>query len=1740
MADKDFGNSLVTNSYYSHTYGNAFNSAEKNQISNVNKLVKLDKKLSKSGDAGWDKFNKLNDDTKSMLYSFYGGDKSYMQEPQSGWGAFWEGAKNTFINVNPITWAWRGIETYSKAINTVYNVGLQNIVNGDNVFDKDTWYNGWNEKDLYDNNIDKELTKRYGKVKSFIAKQSLMGKTPGEIAAAYGTLSPEFLKELESYMNDGNKWSNGVLEDYEQASLSVGRTVARAILGARSGKGDPEDTWFTGISGTVDAAFTVFADPLTYMTFGASTGIRFMGKALNETAKISKEASNVAKIANHAAKTGEGTADVSKIFAFPAVKTKWDDYGSRIEALVKATKDKDPVVAARIREDLRINFPEHGTDEDILLMSQAKIFNADDAEKFFSDFSNIHKLFVGRTSDTTFFRTSVMHARRNRFGTQILRQKWNKLGTGTYTDDELRAMSNDIRDEFTGLGAEIDNAARIETPVLKKLQNEQKKVGQRLINLLSQSAGDEAIIIGEGVEKTLGQVRLLLQVIVGKEAAGVATELFLRSTPAERLVQLRGTYRAIMESVGLDKTPGGQETIERILREKFGAADEGMTVVRDISANGLTKYGSKRTINGAVHNFQTTQAIGHLPWQDVLEAAGNLAFKSAGKSASKDGKISVLHTIGGALNSSLATNMTNTWSLFTLAPKLGIRSSIDEAFMFGLTAPREVLMNFLKGRAAGKALTAFTGSNRAIGPISNTVRKIAKKFGGRFAKDIDLVGAISLEERVAMYKAIVDAAKGKNIPMDAINNAYLDALASRSVAIFDKLAKNPQIRNDIIDAMRTNPHIISSAESGVAKYTGAGKIDDMVRVHTMSMSTLTRTEAELKILTGGDYRLLSPRVLGAEGTRYSMFKNFYMRFVNNKLGGKINLTEEFFQFNGLLTDEAIDMALRSVKGKMAGQEGALLRKKIINNYAGTVASARKGATEEELLDEIIINQLLDMRKAFHGEGFNQQFVDEVLSRVASYPSKMFKSQSDKYDEVIKNLSYEDYTKLVGDNLTKDEIVTDIIKIDDMDLGAGGWYDKFGDGMWDMMDRTATALLRQPAVMSYYLHYRKFFRAFEQGMARKDFDDTVKSIQRSGKDLGGDIERVASGDNFQIKVPTYDAVMKNPELFSDETVRLFNRSSNTAKSYYTEVAMKSAVNNTLKFVDNPHVRTNLVGSIRNVNRFYRAIEDFYRRIYRVKDVSSRAIYRLRLTHSGLNGAGIVEKDEQGNEYLVMPMDNIIFAGLDPVLRTLSGGNLSFKQPLFNKFTFRMTGLNPSFQDDAGLPYLSGPIASVGVMGLKGLVGHFGDDGKAFAEDLDNMLLGDIGDNLDIRKAIVPASLDRIWKMLDTDEKNIANSTATLSAIAYMQANAAPLPIGISKAKREKLLETGMYILPADATPQERLHYIKNIRISGHNLVAIRSLFGLILPASPSTQESVGLPDYIRDSGITSISSEYYDILDTVFTKYGDDISDPYEVAAAIFVGNNPGKLAYTVSREAAGVKKILNSTAETQDWLLRNNNFVEQYGEASYLFAPRTGEHNLGVYNWMKAAGLIETIGDEDFLSRVQVIRDKQTYFDIGEQLEIDLGKTANYQERKTLINNAEYFRSALKSNNPLLETELGSGDFTVTSEEGLLDGVKSILQDKSSPISSDQRKRLKYAMLIFDKAHNYIQNPELSSVGGYTSLKLGMRNRAMDELEKLASTDPFIRQIYSSVFKPILKYYARDSHSAGPTNAEFGNLSTSF
>ncbi len=150
-------------------------------------------------------------------------------------------------------------------------------------------------------------------------------------------------------------------------------------------------------------------------------------------------------------------------------------------------------------------------------------------------------------------------------------------------------------------------------------------------------------------------------------------------------------------------------------------------------------------------------------------------------------------------------------------------------------------------------------------------------------------------------------------------------------------------------------------------------------------------------------------------------------------------------------------------------------------------------------------------------------------------------------------------------------------------------------------------------------------------------------------------------------------------------------------------------------------------------------------------------------------------------------------------------------------------------------------------MKNVLGQVGGTtGQKVGQEIDNYALGSIGDNIDVVRALVPSSLQKLYSLLPQNEKSRQEATAAMQAIAYNASQG--------------------YMLDPNATEEEKFTYLKNIRLSAHNIVVMRSILGLISPVAPSIQESIGVPDYLKEVGITGLRPEFFDILNAVTQKY----------------------------------------------------------------------------------------------------------------------------------------------------------------------------------------------------------------------------------------------------------------------------------
>jgi hypothetical protein len=1653
---------------------------EQNQIEQMSWTVKKNKQLSQmSKEGARAEYERLDPNVQEGLKHFFG-ETDYMKEPPDFSDKFLGVLKTTAKGLaSPLLGLLKVAGAYNRVINMPYVVGRQ-VAQGEGIFDYQVWKDGWDGHDLYDNGALKEAVDRFGKEKIYIAKGLLEGRKPGEILEEYGKITPEIAKAMEEAFNDPDSFKQ-VLDAAKYAQISPGRDIARFFDTKPPKNGslsaDYIDGTTKGVSGAIDFIYQLAVDPLTWMTGGTSKaallGTRLSTKVLNAGPDVA--------------------GGVREVFKNKSVIKLWDEqFGPEVKRLADA---KGTAEKSIIRREIGQNFPGYNNDEALDFFVKNKMFTAPAAEEVFAQADNVHYLLSGRLDGIVYRRNGVVTARNARRFRQGYISRLDAFANSKRSAKEIDKPGEDIMKELTKTGKESDLAVNPNLEEAFAAENDINKLRFKIGRMMARTPGGQRILTGKDAIKTIETFRNYARLTMNRDMADFVAQKFLQSTEAEQIVIIRNVYGTIMQRAGitdkriieeyLKKTHNGRAGFTTTAKQEIDPAfasvlaDDVYDVVNDVPiATGAS----------GIHASQLAGAVGPLPLAEIAIKAHEIKTKG-----------SLITAAGGALESKFVKNYVDFWSVATLFPRLGIRSAVDESIMHLLTAPSKDIFGFIRGKRAGRSATRYTGQKGSETYITNKLRKL-------FGKE-KLSEFLSLEKRneLILKLAKEDGVSPAELDHLRINNEILSRLS-----IFTKDMKPDDLKH-WEDLMLSNPDgLRSMADSTAARTSGSGQIDEVFTNEQINVSNLTFAlnkigkEATKKgnkegkrFKKGSQWNELDVAKLIAANPKYltlAHYDNWYIRFAAPTNHGKnygVYSAPAFFNNNGLRTPEDLTAAIKDMladfniyrvdTGLVVKTGGEPKLAEFVNMFADTVLQRERGKTDAEIANIYIQRMLIDMRDNFHGgpKLFNEALFDGVRANFVALKKKAKEDGTELQDGWLKASQMIDYDQFEG--MTKGfqptGLINTSIEFPDFTDLESTWA-RLGDTLMEEMDKQVNAILRQPAVMVAYLNLRKSHTGIEQAKIQQAITREINA-------------------NLPSRYKSPEAYAKMEERITGQVVK-----------EHTELLLEQAVDTVLKFVDNPSIRSNFAVSVRTVGRFYRATEDFWRRIYRMKDVAPTTLYRLRLMHLGLTSSGMWHEDANGEPYIMMPMDNIIFKMTDASLRALTGKS-QYSQPLFNNFTFKLQNMNPSFSPDSGLPLLSGPIGALGVIGIKNFISTVPIPGaERTAQDIDNFALGTMGDNMDLTRALMPGSLSKLWSILGPNEKTRQEVTAAQQAVAYNAAN------GI--------------MLDPSATDAEKYAYLKNIRISAHNVIALRSILGLISPFTPTIQESQGVPDYLLDTGITSLRNEFFDIQQAITTKFGDDIQDPYEMALSIFIGKNPGKIVYTVSRDEKTTNVIVDKTLQMRNWALNNKSFIGKYGQAGYIFGPHTGDFNAGVYNWLQAADLLKDKSLETYYDDILVAEDKQKYYDIASWETRTLSTETSISERKKIIQMATDARQGLKTSNPLLNAALTGGGNEIATEENILGSIEQIVADADAPISDGLRMKMKTAtkaMRDFITFSISIRNKGLHNAA---ELKSDYRDRVEKIIADLGTEDPAIKEAARAAFNSILKYYSRDTYKAAP------------
>ena len=548
----------------------------------------------------------------------------------------------------------------------------------------------------------------------------------------------------------------------------------------------------------------------------------------------------------------------------------------------------------------------------------------------------------------------------------------------------------------------------------------------------------------------------------------------------------------------------------------------------------------------------------------------------------------------------------------------------------------------------------------------------------------------------------------------------------------------------------------------------------------------------------------------------------------------------------------------------------------------------------------------------------------------------------------------------------------------------------------------------------------------------------------------------------------------------------------AKREYANIIEERAVAETLAYVDNPLVRTQIAFSARNFSRFYRATEDFYRRIYRVVRYNPMAVRKAALVMDGISHNGWIQEDDQGEKYFVYP-------GLEPIYRAVQGTmqllgvDSEFKTPMPINFGAQVKMLTPSMNQDSLIPTFNGPLAGVSLKVLSNLVDVLGAPGAA--DNITQYTMGKYAVDQSFLSAFFPAHINRLYEAMDKDERDSQYASAWRKAVTYLEAGGHGLP--------KKYNELGELIPP---TIEEQETYRQQVKNTTLSILGTRYFLGFWLPASPQVQLKDDMAKWIKDNGKANFKQAWNGLLD----EYAGD----YDKAMTKWVELFPNEIPFAVSESDRKTVAVIRYSEEAGTFVEKNLDLFKKYPQGAAFLIPHKSGFSWDAYKTMKNAGLKYNKRVDDFLRDVQTSADLQTYYGKKNEYEASLETMFTDYERATARDEFDAWAKVFKAGRPLLQAELAQGGEKMIARRNAITDLRRMLNDKDVKVKAPLQKQLKQMLDLYDEFQ--FDKEALSNVSGTSTLLSFMKDDLIVQMRELSNQNENTKSAYNTLFASLI------------------------
>jgi len=568
----------------------------------------------------------------------------------------------------------------------------------------------------------------------------------------------------------------------------------------------------------------------------------------------------------------------------------------------------------------------------------------------------------------------------------------------------------------------------------------------------------------------------------------------------------------------------------------------------------------------------------------------------------------------------------------------------------------------------------------------------------------------------------------------------------------------------------------------------------------------------------------------------------------------------------------------------------------------------------------------------------------------------------------------------------------------------------------------------------------------------------------------------------------DPIRNNASLSAAEKEVLIADATNRAKSNIIEMTQDLAKQRVLAYVDNPEVRTQLAFTMRNFARYYRATEDFYRRVGRTVRYNPESVARLSLTYEGVSHSGFVQKDDQGDSYFIYPGMNQVYSVMAGMAK-LAGLSNGFVAPMPVEFGAKLNMITPSMNPDSIFPTFSGPLAAFPLELMYRMV--------PATKEMQRYLQGTYSEDQPIVNAILPAHINRALAVLNQDERNSQFASAFRKAATYLEATGHGLTIKTDPVTGEQI--------PPSAGEIEA--YSDKLKATTSTVLGLRFFESLILPASPSVNLKSDMANWVKDNQRTNFKQVFSNLV----TQYNGDFTKATEEWIRLF----PKQMPYTVAESSKKTVAVIRYGEAAGNWVDNNKDLLTKYPQAAGFLIPQIGAFNYDSYKTMVNENLLNKKPIGDFLKEVQSATDRQFYFQQNALYKDALVSTTSVDQKRLLNDRWSAWSKSYMALRPTLAEEFAQGSLPNLRRKQAVQDLRNMFNNEPNPPKGAVASVLKSMLDVYDQynaAASQITDRSQASLDRLAAMKEGTKI----QLQKLGESNPNTKSAYDVLFAQLI------------------------